>query len=144
VQCQQHLDSARIRVKKYQAKQKANGLCPNDGSELAEGCKFCRHCLDKAWERTQPKKKEMKRRAVALLGSRCVDCGFISEEFPEAFDFHHLDPAIKEDKVSSLIARGRSWEDIEIEIRKCDLICCRCHRIRHARESNVYATSTTS
>lgn len=135
VQCQYHLDKANIRVKKYQDKKKALGLCPNDGKVLAEGCKFCRHCLDVAWERTQPRKKEIKKKAVEILGRKCLDCGYSSPEFPEVFDFHHLDAEIKDDKISSLIARGRSWEDIEAEVLKCVLLCSNCHRIRHAKES---------
>ena len=135
VRCQRHLDLSKEKVKRSQRKNRDKGLCQNDGRPLAEGCKFCRRCLDKAWARTQPRKKELKHRAVELLGGHCVECNFECPKFPEVFDFHHLDPIIKEDKVSSLIARGRSWEEVETEVLKCVLLCANCHRIRHAKES---------
>ena len=44
-----------------------------------------------------------------------------------AYDFHHLDPAEKDFSISD----GTSWKWIEPELRKCELLCARCHREVH-------------
>jgi hypothetical protein len=36
----------------------------------------------------------------------------------------------KREEVGSLAARGASWDRILEEIKKCDLVCANCHRIR--------------
>jgi hypothetical protein len=61
------------------------------------------------------------------LASGCVDCGYNAH--PAALDFDHVGPAEKIDNVSRLI-RLRSWEVIEAEIAKCEVVCANCHRIR--------------
>lgn len=76
------------------------------------------------------KASEVKARAVAYLGGKCVDCGFSGH--PVAFDFDHKDPAQKEFKISgNYIFR---WVELVKELNKCVLRCCRCHRIRHYLE----------
>lgn len=140
VRCQRHLDMSTARTKRHQQANKDKGRCPC-GKERAADRKYCRQCLDVAWSRTQPKHKEMKHLAVLFLGGLCKDCGLFHPEFPEIFDFHHMDPAIKDDKVSSLIARGRKWEVILAELLKCVLLCANCHRIRHAKESQCLTQS---
>jgi hypothetical protein len=64
-------------------------------------------------------------KAIAYLGGKCKRCG--SVDHPACFDFHHRDPSIKEVDWSKL--RIRSWDKIKIELDKCDLLCCRCHRM---------------
>jgi hypothetical protein len=56
----------------------------------------------------------------------CADCG---GEFPAVcMDFDHLDDKV--DGVSKLVHRGFSLERILEEIRKCEVVCSNCHRIR--------------
>lgn len=132
--CARHLERGASYSKVTQRRHINAGLCPcgkpKDGSR-----KYCRQCLDAAWARTGPRNKAMKQRAVAFLGGHCADCGFESTEFPEAFDFHHQDPSVKVDKVSSFISRGVSWDTLVTELKKCILLCANCHRIRHAKEA---------
>lgn len=66
-------------------------------------------------------------KAVEYLGGKC-HCGFSGH--PILFDFHHRDPQAKE--FDWTILRKKSWELITNELDKCDLICCMCHRLRHA------------
>ena len=64
------------------------------------------------------------------IGRGCADCGFNTH--PEALDFDHLPGTQKKANVSALI-RGRwSWERIQKEIDKCEVVCANCHRIRTA------------
>lgn len=53
-----------------------------------------------------------------------MDCGY---KFPpECMDFDHLGNKFK--TIGQL--RSHKWETILEEIKKCDLICANCHRIR--------------
>lgn len=61
----------------------------------------------------------------------CMDC---SNFFPAVcMDFDHRQRATKLGDVAKLIGSNQSWEVIEAEIAKCDLICANCHRIRTAQ-----------
>lgn len=69
----------------------------------------------------------MKIKAVNYLGGKCVDCGLKTDRV-EVYDFHHLDPTIKDDGIGELLRA--SWETIVAELDKCIVLCCNCHRIR--------------
>lgn len=73
------------------------------------------------------KKWSLAKRAVDLLGGKCKDCG---ETHVAALSFHHSNPAEKEYDVARLI-QNRDWENVEKEIKKCELLCENCHRKRH-------------
>lgn len=71
----------------------------------------------------------------------CADCE-VRYEHAEVYDFHHRDPLDKAGGMTSgehLL--GRSWERARRELDKCVLLCANCHRIRHARQPVVRATS---
>lgn len=57
----------------------------------------------------------------------CEDCGGMFH--PCAMDFDH----VKGEKlyaVSELVLRAWSFEKIQEEIDKCELVCANCHRLR--------------
>ena len=61
-----------------------------------------------------------------MLGGRCSDCGWVG---PQAgFSFHHL--GNKEFAIG--MVANRSWEAIKKELKKCVLLCVRCHTIKHS------------
>ena len=70
----------------------------------------------------------LKRKCVDYLGNRCTDCK-VSYNNDAVYDFHHLDPAIKDFSIGSKI---RSWEILKKELDKCVLLCSNCHRVRHS------------
>ena len=81
------------------------------------------------WQREKGRKNKLK--AIEYLGGHCTDCG---NEFPSyVYDFHHIDPKLKECAVTRLM--GRRWENIVPELDKCILLCANCHRIRENKES---------
>lgn len=86
---------------------------------------LCKKCLYKHQSKRWLSKKLS---AISYLGGRCIDCGY--NKHWAAFDFHHRDPNSKEYDWRKL--RLRSDESIKKELDKCDLLCCICHRIRHA------------
>ena len=87
-------------------------------------------------KQTKPKRittggsvKVNKLKAIAHLGSKCLDCGKLYP--PAAMQFHHRDPATKSFHLSGA-GLLKSWEEIVVELAKCDLLCANCHMVRHA------------
>ena len=60
--------------------------------------------------------------AVDLLGGCCSSCGDI-----DGLDFDHIDPATKAFDISAGIRDGYGRERLQAELRKCQLLCRRCH-----------------
>lgn len=85
-------------------------------------CRLCRN------QQTIQRGRERRQYGVDLLGGKCVVCGF--NDYSEALDFHHLDPALKDPNFSSL--RGWSKKRIRKELETCVLLCSNCHRAEHA------------
>lgn len=72
----------------------------------------------------------------ALLNrSRCADC---SNADPRVLEFDHLPQYEKRLEISKLIGGGYSWEAVEDEIKKCDIVCANCHHIRTAERAGTY------
>ncbi|MBA4124452.1 MAG: hypothetical protein H0X72_18575 [Acidobacteria bacterium] len=62
----------------------------------------------------------------------CVNCG---ESDPIVLEFDHRDRIEKSECISILILNS-SWERVELEIEKCDVLCANCHRRKSAAEFN--------
>ena len=74
----------------------------------------------------EQRRKALRERAIQHLGGRCRICDYTG--CAGAFDFHHLDPYEKDFAIS---AGSTSWKRIEPELKKCVLLCARCHREVH-------------
>lgn len=101
-------------------------------------CRFCEKEIIRngngkgnyCWTCTNRKSRQKKiSRIQSLTGNACWICGY--DKCWQALDFHHVNP---EDKLFCLTIRELqySWEKIELEIKKCVLLCCRCHREVHS------------
>jgi len=55
-----------------------------------------------------------------------MDCGKIYP--PYVMDFDHRDPSEKVLNLSKVYAFGK--EKLLAEVKKCDIVCSNCHRIR--------------
>ncbi|MFG2913354.1 hypothetical protein ACGF0D_10745 [Kitasatospora sp. NPDC048298] len=91
-------------------------------------------------EKRRSRRKELasERRAQIekLKDVPCADCG---HRFPPVcMDFDHVSGE-KLDSVSEMFHRARSWEAIEMEIAKCEVVCSNCHRIRTATRGQWYS-----
>lgn len=73
------------------------------------------------------KRTERKWWAVEYLGGACQHCGGVFHH--AVYDFHHLDPTIKENHIGKLIS-GKI-EKLKAELDKCILLCANCHRMEH-------------
>jgi len=111
---------------------------------LASQCKECKRVVQRNWyERNKArhvKNVARRRRAVEteiikrilqyLRSHPCVDCG---ETNPVLLEFDHV-RGRKLNVICKLIRRGFAWDKIEAEIAKCDVRCCRCHRLKTAKQ----------
>jgi hypothetical protein len=57
----------------------------------------------------------------------CSDCGY--NRHAEALDFDHIKDG-KMFNISNMAGCGYSFETIRKEIRKCEVVCANCHRVR--------------
>ena len=61
---------------------------------------------------------------------KCAHCG-LEDECYSIYDFHHINPNEKEERIGVLINSG--WEKIKTELDKCICLCANCHRREHQR-----------
>ena len=66
---------------------------------------------------------------VKYKGGKCAICGY--NKCIEAFDFHHVDPKLKEFSISDAMGKGLKQYPqarLEAEADKCLMLCANCHR----------------
>ena len=88
---------------------------------------YCKKCFNNyCSERWILRKIE----AIKYLGSKCNNCTVSFPSYPYVvFDFHHLDPKIKQFDWNKM--KLQSQDTIFKELNKCILLCANCHRIKH-------------
>ena len=92
---------------------------------------------------TRTNKDKLLARIAETKNKPCVDCGFVGHH--TQMDYDHRNPQDKCIEVAGLLARHASWNRVQQEIDKCDLVCSNCHRIRtFARGQHRYARTATS
>jgi hypothetical protein len=78
--------------------------------------------------RYRARRQALKSRVHALKLAPCFDCGRLYH--PTIMEYDHRPGTQKIACVSDLTRHIGSWQDIEEEIAKCDLVCANCHRLR--------------
>jgi hypothetical protein len=114
-------------------------------------CKACykikRACFMKAHyekygdqyrERARVRRSNIKRqrqdKLYAFLSDKCcASCGINDIR---VLDFDHIDPSTKKFSIARGVNECYSWEIIELEIKKCRILCSNCHRIRTVEQYN--------
>lgn len=85
--------------------------------------------------------RKVKRR-VAVKEAKdkpCMDC---KQRFlPCQMDFDHRDRSTKIANVSRMISNDTSLKLLIVEIKKCDLVCANCHRLREYRRKYLIPMS---
>ena len=111
---------------------------------LNSQCKDCKRVVQRNWyvknkarhianvaRRRRAAETELIRRILEYLRCHpCVDCG---ETNPVLLEFDHV-RGRKLNSVCDLSRRGSGWAKIEAEISKCEVRCCRCHRLKTAKQ----------
>lgn len=129
--------------------EKSSDLFPQRKISKDGRASWCRACYKKNWDNryyenhahyrnshnlSRNKIREQNARKIFeyLEKHPCVKCG---ESDPIVLEFDHRDRSDKIGNISNLITDS-SWERIEIEIQKCDVLCANCHRRKSAAEFN--------
>lgn len=105
------------------------------GTGFQTNCKVCKSQIDREYNQTSDKKRNRKKVRDAELkqwiNSYKADkgCTYCEEREPLFLDFHHVSDD-KEFCVS--VVKRRSRKVIEAEMKKCIVVCCKCHRMIHA------------
>lgn len=74
---------------------------------------------------------EKRKRALDLLGGKCLKCSY--NKYEGSLDFHHLEPTKKDPNFAGL--RSWSWDKIVKEIKNCIILCANCHREEHSKRN---------
>lgn len=85
-------------------------------------CKTCHKA------RAKRRAVRFKQRCVDYKGKDCIRCGY--NRCIAALEFHHRDPSEKDFKIS-LTRNQYRWEQVKLELDKCDLVCSNCHKELH-------------
>lgn len=75
---------------------------------------------------TNKRRRNLKSKAVALLGGRCKICDY--NKYDGALEFHHIDPSQKLFGLTAANLARLPWSEIELELAKCVLLCSNCHK----------------
>ena len=110
-------------------KRKNERLCRNCNSNpVSPRRKYCDICKkERPWLR-KTRNMEFKKRCADYLGSKCEICEYAS--CIQAMTFHHRDPSKKNFNISGKYRMP--WNKVVKELRKCALLCSRCHSEVHA------------
>ena len=102
---------------------KAECLCGNGltGAQRKFCSKSCKNYFNgkKRYDEVRAKVDAIK------LESGCVKCGY--KDNPVALDFNHTNPLEKSFNINNNY--NMTWEKVEQEIAKCEVLCANCHRI---------------
>lgn len=80
-------------------------------------------------------RQKNKVKAIKYKGSKCEKCGIEYDSTNGAiFDFHHIDPELKDTEISILLNSPTFSDKIKEELDKCIIVCSNCHRIIHNKE----------
>lgn len=104
---------------------------PHARGKSSQICRACRKVRTEKW--LKPRRDLVDNHKLA---HGCADCGLMSPH-PFVYDLDHLPGFEKVMKVSDLITKARSLEEIAAEMAKCEVICANCHRIRTALRGKV-------
>lgn len=92
------------------------------GRQFASYCKICFN------EITQIRWHKRKIYYIKKLGGKCVECGKEGLH-PVLYDFHH----VRDKDTKWMDLKKRTSGKMEKELKKCILLCCGCHRLKHMR-----------
>lgn len=95
------------------------------------------YCNDCAKKRARDYRQEQRDKVGRYKMSKgCECCGFVAT-LPCQLDSDHLDPKTKTYKgAHKAYDAGWSWERIESELSKCQVLCKNCHALRTYEEKH--------
>ncbi len=110
-----------------------NGMCKLCHKEYSK--QHYQNNKAKYKERSPNHKEKMRTKLFEYLEDKlCIDC---NEENSVVLEFDHRNPKMKKFAVSRGV-NNYSWKKILAEIKKCDIRCANCHRIKTAKDRGWY------
>jgi hypothetical protein len=73
---------------------------------------------------------------------KTLTCSCCSENDAVCLEFHHVNPAEKEIKISTAIGRGA--KTVVNELKKCVVVCANCHKKIHANNVEILIDESLS
>lgn len=86
-------------------------------------------------ERVRQWRRRLKKRIVDAMGGECVICRY--NKCLCCLTLHHLHPEEKEFTFGKIRTSPKNWDRIASELRKCVLVCNRCHTEIHEDMAEV-------
>lgn len=103
--------------------------------ELDERILVCSNCERSRFRSSPNNVSPLKKKCVALLGGQCSYCG---ETNAMSLDFHHTDGRGNPTKRFNIGGRSlKRFDQIAVELAKCQLLCANCHARHHFLEKEV-------
>lgn len=84
------------------------------------------------WNKELRTRRKLK--AIEIMGGSCKICGY--NKCPAALEFHHIDTKNKLFCINEKTL-SNGWNKILLELEKCVLVCCRCHREIHMKVIDI-------
>ena len=81
-------------------------------------------------------RKEFRENMLKYL--RISECAICAEDDIRVLEFDHINPEEKSFSISQAVKLGRSWSEVEAEIKKCRVLCANCHKKHTASQANWY------
>lgn len=98
--------------------------------------KYSQQYRDRAKQRRLSIRKEYHTQLLSYLRQHpCVQC---SEDDVRVLEFDHIVPSQKSFGISWAVRYGISWDKIEQEMLKCQVLCANCHKKRTAEQASWY------
>ena len=79
------------------------------------------------WKRHYIKRRS---KVLEMLGGQCVNC-----QSKDQLEIDHVDPETKSFSIGEVITH--SWQKIEPELKKCQLLCRSCHQIKSETDGSL-------
>ncbi len=70
--------------------------------------------------------RRLREQLIKEAGGCCTRCSYA--RCPNALEFHHRDPSTKLFGLTALNLRRKTLEQVQLELKKCELVCANCHR----------------
>lgn len=100
---------------------------------------LCRRCWAEGTRGRMLKMRNKKRKALLAYKDRpCADCGGMFPHY--VMDLDHV-RGEKRFALSAAIGKNRPMEEFLEELKKCDVVCANCHRVRSHARGHLYKRS---
>ena len=106
--------------------------CKDKAKQKEYAQKYYLKTREKSIARANARRDEIRRKILDIKRANPCKCG---ESHPAALDFHH--EGEKKFCISTAYGNCYSWDRIELEIRKCKIICRNCHAKLHWHNDSI-------